>query len=97
MLVGWVVDSQGSFRQTENQRLRDLFEYLNPLVSITDAHICHDTVRTRVLEVYNANKGYIIEVLRGVRGKIHIVFDGWRSRNRHAMYGIVCFFLDSES
>ena len=97
MLVGWVVDSQGSFRQTENQRLRDLFDYLNPLVSITDAHICHDTVRTRVLEVYNANKAYIIEVLGGVRGKIHIVFDGWRSRNRHAMYGIVCFFLDSES
>jgi hypothetical protein len=97
LLVAWVIDSQGSFRQIENQRFRDLLEYLNPLVSITDAHICHDTVRSRILEVYNTNKAHVVEVLGGVEGKVHIAFDGWRSRNRHAMYGIVCFFLDSES
>jgi hypothetical protein len=33
-------------------------------------------------------------LLQQMPGKIHVAFDGWRSRNRHAMYGIVCFFLN---
>jgi hypothetical protein len=87
----------GLFPPDRNRRFRDLLEYLNPLVSITDAHICHDAVRSRILEVYNTNKARVVEVFRGVEGKIHMAFDGWRSQNRHAMYGMVCFFLDNES
>lgn len=30
-------------------------------------------------------------------GKIHISFDGWRSSNRHSLYGIRCFYRDEES
>ena len=26
-------------------------------------------------------------------GQIHVAFDGWRSRNRHALYVIVCFYV----
>ena len=26
--------------------------------------------------------------------RIHISFDGWRSNNRHALYGVVCHYLD---
>ena len=33
-------------------------------------------------------------VLSTVPGQIHIAFDGWRSRNRHALYGVVCFYID---
>jgi hypothetical protein len=28
---------------------------------------------------------------------IHVSFDGWRSGNRHALYGITCFFRDENS
>ncbi|KAJ3454555.1 hypothetical protein MRS44_013155 [Fusarium solani] len=34
-------------------------------------------------------------LLEKVPGQIHIAFDGWRSRNRHALYGIVCFYIDN--
>ena len=94
LVVAWIIESQGSFRQAEHPRLRAIFNYLNPLVMSTEANICHDTVRRRILEVYNANKTHMRSVLEQVRGKIHLAFDGWRSRNRHAMYGIVCFFLN---
>lgn len=94
LLIAWIADAQVSFRQAENRRLRDIFEYLNPLVSATEAHICHDTVRRRILQVYNTNKARIGMLLQQVPGKIHIAFDGWRSRNRHALYGITCFFLN---
>lgn len=31
-------------------------------------------------------------VLKAAPGLLHISFDGWRSRNRHALYGVACFF-----
>jgi len=96
LLVSWIVDAQISFRQAENERFREMIEYLNPLVSITQAHLSHQTVRRRILEIYNSNKGYMVGLLRNVRGKINISFDGWRSRNRFSFTGIVCFFLGKD-
>ncbi|OBS20285.1 hypothetical protein FPOA_20876 [Fusarium poae] len=45
LLLEWVVDANISFRQPEHCRLRRIFEYLNPSVAATNAHISHDTVR----------------------------------------------------
>lgn len=49
LLIDWVVDSNQSFRETENERLRAVFEYLNPSVIATEAHLAHDTIRKRIL------------------------------------------------
>lgn len=95
LLIEWIVDSNGSFRQAEHPRLRRIFEYLNPSVEQTQAHIGHDIVRKRIIQIYESNKTYIIKVLKEVPGQIHVSFDGWRSRNRHALYGIICFYADS--
>ncbi|KAM0664329.1 hypothetical protein ACQRIU_006912 [Beauveria bassiana] len=43
LVVEWIVEGNLSFREPENKRLRDIFEYLNPLVASADAHISHDT------------------------------------------------------
>ena len=94
LLIEWIVDSNGSFRQAEHLRLR-IFEYLNPSVEQTQAHTGHDIVRKRIVQIYESNKAHIIKVLKGVPGQIHVSFDGWRSRNRHALYGIICFYADS--
>ena len=32
LVVNWIVDSQQSFQQAENPRLRHILEYLNPAV-----------------------------------------------------------------
>jgi hypothetical protein len=45
MVVNWVIDSNLSFLQAENERLRAIFEYLNPSVAITDSHVSRQTIR----------------------------------------------------
>lgn len=94
LLVEWVVESNLSFRAPENRRLRAIFEYLNPSVGLRDAHISGNTVRKRAMEAYNKHKRTVIEVLQKAPGLVHVSFDGWRSRNRHAFFGITAFFRD---
>ena len=96
LLTDWVVDSNQSFRETENERLRAVFEYLNPSVIATEAHLAHDTIRKRILQIFDTEKCNIVRALKEVPGAIHIAWDGWRSRNRHALYGITAHYLDRD-
>jgi hypothetical protein len=96
LVVEWIVESNLSFREPENKRLRAIFEYLNPFVASADAHVGHDTVRKRAIAEFEKHKGKVIEVLRNAPGLIHISFDGWRSRNKHALYGVACFFRNED-
>ncbi|OBS16919.1 hypothetical protein FPOA_12515 [Fusarium poae] len=68
-------------RFSESESLRDIFNYLNPIISATDAHPSHDSIRRRITDDPS---------------HVHITFDGWTSRNRHPLFGIVAFFLDHE-
>ncbi|KAL9567664.1 hypothetical protein ACKAV7_008236 [Fusarium commune] len=95
LVVSWIINSNSSFRQSEDLYLRAAFEYLNPLVKTTEAHITHDTVRRHILQVYEENKAEIKRVLATAPGLLHIAFDGWRSNNRYALYGICCYFLNT--
>ncbi|KAK2470539.1 hypothetical protein H9L39_17835 [Fusarium oxysporum f. sp. albedinis] len=51
LLLEWVIDANISFRQPEHGRLRRIFEYRNPSVAATNAHISHDTDRVTRFEV----------------------------------------------
>ena len=96
LLVDWVIDSNQSFREAENERLRAIFEYLSPSIAATDAHLGHDAIRQHVLQIFNAEKSTIIRALKEVPGAIYIAWDSWRSRNRHALYGIIACYLDRD-
>lgn len=80
----------------KQERLREIFEYLNPLVAIQKAHISPNTVKARAIQEFNKHKTTIINTLAAAQGLIHIVFDGWRAPNRLSMYGVVCFFRDEQ-
>jgi hypothetical protein len=43
---------------------------------------------------HNKHKEKVAEVLQRDPGLVHISFEGWRSRNRHALFGITAFFRD---
>ncbi|KAG7418723.1 hypothetical protein Forpi1262_v016416 [Fusarium oxysporum f. sp. raphani] len=75
LVVSWIINSNSSFRQSEDPYLRAAFEYLNPLVKTTEAHITHNTVRRRILQVYEENKAEIKRVLATAPGLLHIAFD----------------------
>ncbi|KAG8410272.1 hypothetical protein J3458_022543 [Metarhizium acridum] len=97
LLLEWIIEENHSFSVCEQERLRRIFEYLNPLVKITDANITRSTIRRKILSAYETHKNKVIEVLRQSSGQIHVSFDGWKSGNRHNLYGIACFFRDENS
>jgi hypothetical protein len=75
LLIEWIVDSNGSFRQVKHLRLWRIFEYLNPSVKQTQAHIGHDIVRKRIIQIHKSNKAFIIKSLKDVPGQIHVLFN----------------------
>ncbi|OWT42569.1 restless-like transposase [Pochonia chlamydosporia 170] len=97
LLLEWIIEENHSFTVCEQGRLRRIFEYLNPLVKITDANITRPTIRRKVLSAYETHKSKVAEVLRQSSGLIHVSFDGWKSGNRHSLYGVACFFRDENS
>ncbi|OAQ58922.1 restless-like transposase [Purpureocillium lilacinum] len=97
LLLEWIIEENQSFSVCEQGRLRRIFEYLNPLVKITDANITRSTIRTKVLAAYETHKEKVMAVLRHSCGLIHVSFDGWKSGNRYSLYGITCFFRDESS
>jgi hypothetical protein len=97
LLVEWIIENNLPFQVTESKRLRAIFEYLNPSVRLRDAHICGSTVRRRAIEAYHKHKETVINVLQKTPGRVHLSFDGWRSRNRHAFFGIIAFFRDENN
>jgi hypothetical protein len=37
----------------------------------------------------------VMRILEAAPGLIHVAFDGWRSNNWHALYGIIFYFLNT--
>ncbi|KAG7414965.1 hypothetical protein Forpi1262_v016895 [Fusarium oxysporum f. sp. raphani] len=97
LLIDWIVAKNHSFSIAEEAELHAVFDYLNPSVSARKANITHTTVREKIVAAFEQHKQKVIEVLGKAPGLIHISFDGWRSGNRYALYGICCFFRDENN
>ncbi|ENH63533.1 hypothetical protein FOC1_g10000098, partial [Fusarium oxysporum f. sp. cubense race 1] len=88
LLMNWIVARNHSFSIAEENELREIFDYLNPSVSVRDANLTHTTIKEKATSAFKQHKQKVVEVLRKAPGLIHISFDGWRSGNRHALYGV---------
>ncbi|RKK74914.1 hypothetical protein BFJ71_g17197 [Fusarium oxysporum] len=97
MLVELIVSSNQSLSFAENPILQEIFDYLDPSVSIQRANFTARAVRYKIIQEYDRHKQKVIEVLRNSPGALHISFDGWASRNKLALYGIACFFRDEKN
>jgi hypothetical protein len=77
LLLEWIIEDNHSFGVCEQGPLRQIFEYLNPLVKITDANISRITIRSKVLSAYEVHKGKVVAALKQSCGLIHVpVTDG---------------------
>ncbi|OAA58655.1 Ribonuclease H-like protein [Akanthomyces lecanii RCEF 1005] len=97
LVVNWIVESQQSFRQAEHPRLRQMFEYLNPAVHIKDARETAKTTQGLAIQQFERHRDAVQHALRRSPGQIHIAFDGARTRNRHALYGVTAVFRDEDN
>jgi hypothetical protein len=91
LLMNWIVARNYSFSIAEENELREIFDYLNPSVSVRDDNLTHTTIKDKVALAFKEHKQKVVEVLREAPGVIYISFDGWRSCNRHALYGVLFF------
>ncbi|KPA35654.1 hypothetical protein FLAG1_11631 [Fusarium langsethiae] len=97
LLMEWIVEANLSFETAEHDKLRKIFAYLNPCVKLCDANLSATSIRGKIVASYEQHKTKVMEVLQSSPGLIHVSFDGWRSGNRHALYGIMCFFQDEKN
>ena len=96
LLLAWITESNVAFRAIEAPRFRRLLDYLNPSIGLTQAYMTHSTIRSKLLDEYHRYKGIVVNELKECPGRIHLAFDGWRSPNRYALYGVAAFYLSKE-
>jgi hypothetical protein len=97
LLMNWIVARNHSFSIAEEDELREIFDYLNPSVAVRSANLTHTTIKEKVAVAFEQHKQKVVEVLGKAPGRIHISFDGWRSGNRHTLYGVCCFLRDENN
>jgi hypothetical protein len=94
LLLEWIVEENLPFTTVQHEKLRAAFEYLNPCVADQNAHISNTELRKQITSEFLRHQETVIQTLQASPGRIHVSFDGWRSGNRRALYGVVVFFQD---
>ncbi|KAK8073310.1 restless-like transposase [Apiospora phragmitis] len=94
LIVEWIVDESLPFRSVDSPGFHAVCNYLNPQVQAQQAIMSRTTLRSRVIQEFKRHHQTVITVLQNAPGQIHFAFDGWRSGNRHNVYGLTCFFRD---
>ncbi|KAK8013477.1 hypothetical protein PG991_009070 [Apiospora marii] len=92
LLMEWIVAQNQPFSIVEQPELRAIFEYLNPQVSIQEAHLTRPSIKSLIVTQYSKHRSRVIDALKDAPGRIHLVFDGWRSGNRKIVIGLTCVF-----
>lgn len=92
LLIEWVTTENLPFRIIESNSFQNIVLHLNPAFKgrIPSAMVLRD----RLNNLYKQAQGPVTELLKTARGRIHVTFDGWTSRNRLSLLGINVFFID---
>lgn len=93
----WLVSANLPFRTVEHPYLRELFSFLNPSIETQQANLSEKTVHAIVVREFERHKDTVVKTLRESPRQIHLIFDGWTSRNRLSLYGVSTVFRDIES
>lgn len=96
-IVRWLISANLPFRTVEHPYLRDIFSYLNSSVDIQQANLSEKTVHALVVREFERHKDAVARTLQESPGLVHLIFDGWTSRNRLSLYGVSAVFRDEES
>jgi hypothetical protein len=60
----------------ENEKLRRIFDYLNPAIRIQQAHLSGNSIRAKIIQQYQQNVKKVANILQACPDLIHISFDG---------------------
>ncbi|KAF5696196.1 restless-like transposase, partial [Fusarium mundagurra] len=61
LLMNWIVARNHSFSIAEENELREIFDYLNPSVSVRDANLTHTTIKEKATSAFKQHKQKVVE------------------------------------
>ena len=95
LYVRYTLNANTPFSQVEHPDFRILLEYINPAAN-TALPNSHNTIRSRVMELYQEGKQRVASILQAALSSIHITCDAWTTPNHIGAWGIVGHFTSEE-
>lgn len=95
LYVRYTISANAPFSLVEHPDFRNLLEYINPAAN-TALPDSHNTIRSRVMELFQEGKQRVALVLQAALSSIHISCEAWTIPNHIGAWGIVGHFTSKE-
>lgn len=91
-LVEWIIINQHPFTIVEEPKFIDYIHTLRPDAVL----ISTDTIKRKIMELYNVNINKMQEVFQDISGKISFTMDIWTSPSTKSFLAITAHYLDKD-
>lgn len=95
LYVRYTVNANVPFSQVEHPDFRILLEYINSAAN-TALPNSNNTIRSRVMELYQEGKQRVALILQAALSSVHITCDSWTTPNHIGAWGLVSHFTSEE-
>lgn len=95
LYVRYTVNANVPFSQVEHPDFRILLDYINSAAN-TALPNSNNTIRSRVMELYQEGKQRVALILQAALSSIHITCDSWTTPNHIGAWGLVSHFTSEE-
>ncbi|KAM4058231.1 transposase-like protein [Hirsutella rhossiliensis] len=82
LLLAWITESNVAFRAIEAPRFRSLLDYLNPSIGLTQSHMTHTTIRSRLFEEYHQYKGVVSHTGENIASQVAEVITSFEIQDK---------------
>ena len=90
-LIRWIVINQHSFTIVEKPSFADLIHTLHPNAELISA----DTVKRRIMNLYEINISKVQESFKNIIGKISFTIDVWTSPSAKSFLLLTAHYIDN--
>lgn len=95
LYVRYTVNANASFFQVEHLDFRTMLQYINPVANSLLPN-SHNTIPSRVMDLFTEGKRWISLMLQSALSSIHITCDAWTTPNQLGAWGIVGHFTSED-
>ncbi|GES82328.1 zinc finger BED domain-containing protein RICESLEEPER 2-like [Rhizophagus clarus] len=91
-LVKWIIVNQHSFTIVEEPAFADLIYALQPDAKLISA----DTVKRKIMDLYESNINKVKESFKNITGKISFTIDIWTSPSAKSFLSLTAHYIDDD-
>ncbi|CAB4446773.1 unnamed protein product [Rhizophagus irregularis] len=91
-LIKWIIINQHSFTVVEESTFANLIYTLQPDARLISA----DTVKRKIMDLYENNVNKVKESFKNIRGKISFTIDIWTSPSSKSFLSLTAHYIDND-